>query len=294
MEPGGFALLVGPGCLMRLWAAARRPSGVLLLVAHGCSGRRRARPPARLGPHFVRRRASKPARALRSLRRPPHQWGWVAVVWFGALFWCLSGPCRCPRVSHPGPVDQTARLSETAVACARECLRGLETAIAFAGENWVLLARFSVALVLSVSMGVVQGRALVMVVSRRTVSVVVEVSLVSPSPPHCVLCAKNFALRALVVGVSAKKFALRAQNGPKSAFYGVLGELFRGSGREGMLLGELCRACEPATATSPGPPLPAGLTARPCGVSSTLHIGDGGGFAALGAGCRRVAGVSHP
>ena len=35
-------------------------------------------------PHFVRRRASKPARTLRSLRRPPHQWGWVAVVWFGA------------------------------------------------------------------------------------------------------------------------------------------------------------------------------------------------------------------
>ena len=30
------------------------------------------------------------------------------------------------------------------------------------------------------------------------------------------------------VGVSAKKFALRAQNGPKWAFYGVLGEVFRG------------------------------------------------------------------
>ena len=28
-------------------------------------------------PHFVRRRASKPARALRSLRRPPHQWDLV-------------------------------------------------------------------------------------------------------------------------------------------------------------------------------------------------------------------------
>ena len=26
-------------------------------------------------PHVVRRRASKPARALRTLRRPPHQWG---------------------------------------------------------------------------------------------------------------------------------------------------------------------------------------------------------------------------
>ena len=55
-----------------------------------------------------------------------------------------------------------------------------------------------------------------------------------------------------------------------------------------------CHQPQPATATSPGPPLPAGPTARPCGTSSTLRIGDGGGFAALGAGCRRVAGVSHP
>ena len=31
----------------------------------------------------------------------------------------------------------------------------------------------------------------------------------------------------LDVGVSAKMFALRAQNGPNSAFYGALGELFR-------------------------------------------------------------------
>ena len=31
-------------------------------------------------PHFVRRRASKPARALRTLRRPPHQWSVVADV----------------------------------------------------------------------------------------------------------------------------------------------------------------------------------------------------------------------
>ena len=30
------------------------------------------------------------------------------------------------------------------------------------------------------------------------------------------------------MGVSAKKFAQRAQNGPKSVFYGVLGEVFRG------------------------------------------------------------------
>ena len=42
-------------------------------------------------PHFVRRCASKPARALRSLRRPPHQWGVVADV------------ARC-IVSKPGQV----------------------------------------------------------------------------------------------------------------------------------------------------------------------------------------------
>ena len=34
------------------------------------------------------------------------------------------------------------------------------------------------------------------------------------------------------VCVSAKKFALRTQNTPKSAFCGVLGELFRGSAAE--------------------------------------------------------------
>jgi len=120
-------------------------------------------------------------------------------------------------------------LSETAIAFARECLRGLETGIAFAGENWVFLARFSVALVLSVSMGVVQGRALVMLVSRRPVSVVVEVSLVSPSPPQCVLCAK--------------KFALRGHNGPKLMFSGVLGEFFRGPAVAGLAAGPLYWQC---------------------------------------------------
>ena len=132
-------------------------------------------------------------------------------------------------------------LYETAVAFACECLCGLETAIAFAGagrasnetgiafagENWVFLARFSLALVLSVSTGVVQGRALVMVVSRWPVSVVAEVSLVSPSPPQCVLCAK--------------KFALRGHIGPKLAFSGVLGEVFRGRAAGGAVLGEFFR-----------------------------------------------------
>ena len=54
-------------------------------------------------------------------------------------------------------------------------------------------------------------------------------------------CAKKFALRGLMVGVSAKKFALQAQNGPKSPFCGVLGELFRGNAAGGAVLGEFFR-----------------------------------------------------
>ena len=154
---------------------------------------------------------------------------WVVVV---------SSP---PTAPQPGPVGQVARLSETAIAFAGTGRASTETAvafagagrastetgIAFAGENWVFLARFSLALV--------------MVVSRWPVSVVVEVSLVSPSPPQCVLYAKKFALRGLVVGVSAKKFALRAHNGPKLAFSGVLGEFFRENTAGGVMPGEVVR-----------------------------------------------------
>ena len=39
-------------------------------------------------------------------------------------------------------------------------------------------------------------------------------------------------------------------------------------------------------------PPPTGAAARPSGPSDALHAGGGGGFAALEAGCRRVAGVS--
>ena len=43
------------------------------------------------------------------------------------------------------------------------------------------------------------------------------------------------------VCVSAKKFALRAQNGSKSAFCGVLGEFYRGKADGGGVLGEFFR-----------------------------------------------------
>ena len=128
-------------------------------------------------------------------------------------------------VPWPACIGNLSR--ETAIAFARAGRASDETTIAFADEKWAYLARISVALVLSVSMSVVQGRALVMVVSCWSASVAAEVSLVSTSPRHSCLCAK--------------KFALRTKNGPKLAVYGVLGEFFRENTAGGVAPGELCR-----------------------------------------------------
>ena len=117
-------------------------------------------------------------------------------------------------------------MSETDVAFARSCPRGVETLvafaragrapietdIAFAGEKKLFFVHFSVAevmvvsmvavwgraVVMAVSMVAVQGRAVVMVVSCWPEPVAVEVSLVASSPRGCVLCAKKFALLDLM------------------------------------------------------------------------------------------------
>ena len=81
------------------------------------------------------------------------------------------------------------------------------------------------------------------------------------------------------VGVSAKKFALRAQNTPKLAFSRLLGEFFRGNAAGGAALGEYFSR---QSALCPGL------------VGEVAHeAGCGGGFAALEAGWRRIAGVSY-
>ena len=131
-----------------------------------------------------------------------------------------------------------------------------------------------------VSMVAVQGRALVMVVSRWSAAAVAEASSVSTSPRHSGPCAKKFALLGLIVGASAKKFALRTKDGPQSAFYGVPGELFRG------LVGErVCRANFVAYT---------GTVARYHRGCGALHAGNGGGFALHEALWPRVARVSEP
>ena len=135
----------------------------------------------------------------------------------------------CPAPSWPSSIGKLSR--ETAIAFARSYVPGVETAIAFAGEKRPFLACFSVAEVMVVSMVAVQGRAVVLSVST--------------SPSCRASCAKKFALLGLVVGVSAKKFALHAQNTPKLALLRLLGELSRGNAAEGAVRGEFFRANRP-------------------------------------------------
>ena len=71
-----------------------------------------------------------------------------------------------PAGTAAWPCRPGGRLSETLVAFARWCLRGIETAIAFAGEKWAFLVQFSGAKVMAVSAVPCWGRAVVLLVSR--------------------------------------------------------------------------------------------------------------------------------
>ena len=118
--------------------------------------------------------------------------------------------------------------------------------------------------------------------------------MVSQLPRVCVLCAKKFALLGLIVGASAKNFALRAKNGPKLAVYGVLGEFFRGlSGGVGVP-GEFCRVCRHAVSFSGTFGALVTGCARSYPLRNGLQAGVGGGFALHEALWLRVAGVSEP
>lgn len=117
---------------------------------------------------------------------------------------------------------------ETSVASAGVGQASTETGITFAGKKQVLLVRFAVAMVLSVSMVVVQGYAVAVGVSRWFVSTITVVS--SPLRRY-VRCAG--------------KSALRARNASNLMSLKLLGELcHRLSGGEDVP-GECCRVCRP-------------------------------------------------
>ena len=110
--------------------------------------------------------------------------------------------CVDQDVPWPACIRNLSR--ETGVAFTRASRASDETTIAFAGEKWVFLVRFSGAEVSSVSTLAVQERAVVMVVSRWSASAVAVVLLVSMSPCFCVMRAIFVALRGPMVGASAK------------------------------------------------------------------------------------------
>ena len=67
-------------------------------------------------PHFVRRRASKPARALRSLRRPPHRRRLVADMWLGTS-------SRSPARPRRRPLERPCPLAPSTADCCRSPVR---------------------------------------------------------------------------------------------------------------------------------------------------------------------------
>ena len=144
---------------------------------------------------------------------------------------------------------------ETAVTFARWYLCGIETAITFAGAKSVFLARFSGAEVMPVSRGPCWGAS--SGVGGFNVAMLLRLVREKVRPAWPDVC------------VSAKKFALHAQNTPKSALLRLLGELFRGNAAGGAVLGEFFRGpaavgSDRASCVAPRPwPVPSTGSANP-------------------------------
>ena len=98
---------VGGGPPARRWRCMLSLCGTAGVPGAGGPGRPRDRHTRACGSEWS---ISKPARALRSLRRPPHQWCLVADVWLGALTRCPARPC-CQ--SHFTPSRRTLIVEST-------------------------------------------------------------------------------------------------------------------------------------------------------------------------------------
>ena len=193
----GAACCVRPGCAMGGGPPASRPRrepfarAGCCLWRRWCSGRRRPRPPARLGDLTSFGAAPRSPPVPSGPSGALHTGGaWCAGVWLGVPPRSRAGSRHRPPAPPPGPVGQLGLLSETVVAFAGAGRASIETAIAFAGAKWAFSVQFSGAEVMPVSMVAVQGRAVVMVVSRWSASAVAVVMAVSQLPRSCVLCAK--------------------------------------------------------------------------------------------------------
>ena len=238
--PAGVPGAGGPGRCVCRWAAAR--------------------PRAVRAASFARRVASKPARALRSLRHPPHRRRCVADVCLcvGSLSgqapplpinFARNSPAACSIIEFASLELQCfwgvskndhdklrAKFGRRWCRCcpwapppgpAGQAARLSETPVTFAGAGRALI---ETAITFASDERPFLGHfnpAKVLSVSMGRAAWPAKVLLVSKLPRHRVLCAK--------------KFALHARNTPKSASLRLLGELIRGRSAGGAVLGELFR-----------------------------------------------------
>lgn len=119
-----------------------------------------------------------------------------------------------------GSARQAARSSETAIAFACACMRGIETAITFAGEKRAFLVQFPGAKVSLASMVAVRGRALVLWVSKSRVGV------------HC---TRLFSPCSAKSAPEREKVCPACSKEPKIGVLWRAGRVFRGNATAGKL-----------------------------------------------------------
>ena len=227
----------------------REPPGPLWGRAASCcllprqiSGRREACPPAR-----------RPRRELRSARRLEARPGPAGLATASNRSGCLCVAWPGPAAAHRrrgqaqvlwlayGSARQAARSSETAIAFACACMRGIETAIAFAGEKRAFLVQFPGAKVSMVSMVAVRGRALVLWVSKPCVGV------------HC---TRLFSPCSAKSAREREKVRPACSKEPKIGVLWRAGRVFRGNADGGGVLG-----CDSGAGSRRIPPR---ITSGPC------------------------------
>ena len=205
---------------------AREPSAPRASL--GASSRSPARPRRRPrapqpGPATAHGRRSQ---AIRTLRRPPHQWGWGADVWLCVSSRSVARPRRRPRAPQPSlPVPPAP------------------------------------------SAPVVPGRCcLVRRVLLQTSSIRAAFCADFPALVTNVVNPTAFLRKIVVFGLRLTTFVTRVLT-------------------EGFKMRQFDDVCNAS--------LPSAVSPCPVGDAVAADWGGSGGFAALGAGCRRVAGVSH-
>ena len=253
---------------------AREPSAPRASL--GASSRSPARPRRRPrapqpGPATAHGRRSQ---ALRTLRHPPHQWGWGADVWLCVSSRSLARPRRRPRAPQPGPAFCSSPVPSGPSGA-------LRTSGAWCAGVWLGASPRSLARPRrrprapqpghpdppAPSAPVVPGRCcLVRRVLLQTSSIRAAFCADFPALVTNVVNPTAFLRKIVVFGLRLTTFVTR----------------FLTEGFKMRQFDDVCNAS-----------LPSAVSPCPVGDAVAADWGGSGGFAALGAGCRRVAGVSH-